>query len=70
MIIGSSIPPIGDPLESIQVELSLERAQTLLLEVLGDDFRNKLVGLVNGKGPAMWKEGDDIAIAIISNLLE
>jgi hypothetical protein len=48
----------------------LKGTQSRLLEILGHDLSSESVGIVNGKGPSMGKEGDDIVLAFLANFLQ
>jgi hypothetical protein len=54
MIIGSGIRSLRDTPKTVQVQLTQERREFRLTEVLGHDFTGKDLGLSYDKRSTMW----------------
>ena len=70
MVVSSTVRALGEALEAVEVELALEAGELGLLEVLGHDVIDKLLGLVHDKGTTVWLPGNDTGQTIRLNLVE
>jgi hypothetical protein len=71
MIVSSRVTTLlGETLKAVEVKLALKAGKLGLIEVVGHDMINKLLGIVYGKAASMWLPGDDMSEAIGFNLVE
>lgn len=53
-----------------EIELTLERGQLGLLEILLKNMIDKLLGLVHNKAPTVWLPGNHVRMTILLNLIQ
>ena len=70
VVVTAVVAASGQPLEAVQVELPLEAGDLGLLEVVRHDRGDELLGLVDGKGPAVGEPRDDVGVAVPLDLVE
>ena len=70
MVVPSLIGALGESLETIEVQLSLEGRELALLKVGWHDMVDKLLWLVYNKASPMWKPRHNIAVTITLDLVQ
>ena len=70
MVVPSLIGALGESLETIEVQLSLEGRELALLKVGWHDMVDKLLWLVYNKASPMWKPRHNVAVTITLDLVQ
>jgi hypothetical protein len=71
MVVASCITTlIGETLKAVEVELTLKAGELALVEVVGHDVIDKLLGVVYNKSTAVWLPRNDMSEAVGFNLVE
>ena len=70
VVVPARIAAAGETAEAVEVELTLEARQLGLVEVLGHDGIDELLGVVDGEGPSVGEPGDDVGQAVPLDLIE
>lgn len=70
MVVSSLIGALGESLETVEVQLSLEGRELALLKVGWHDMVDKLLGFVYNKASPMWKPRHNVAVTITLDLVQ